>query len=125
MRTTETTGNPFFDRFWAAYPKKVGKEKARRAFEKVHPTEDQLVRMLEAITEQSRVYSWSKATWKYIPHPATWLNQKRWEDEVIGETVVSEDGCYGADIFSPDATACETVQCPARYTDRVSLRHLQ
>ena len=40
MRTTETTGNPFFDRFWAAYPKKVGKEKARRAFEKVHPTED-------------------------------------------------------------------------------------
>lgn len=90
MRTTETTGNPFFDRFWAAYPKKVGKEKARRAFEKVHPTEDQLVRMLEAITEQSRVYSWSKATW---------LNQKRWEDEVIGETVVSEDGCYGADVF--------------------------
>ena len=53
MRTTETTGNPFFDRFWAAYPKKVGKEKARRAFEKVHPTEDQLVRMLEAITEQA------------------------------------------------------------------------
>lgn len=99
MRKAEATDNVLFDRFWTTYPKKVGKEKALRAFEKVHPTEDQLVRMLEAITEQSRVYSWSKATWKYIPHTATWLNQKRWEDEVVGETIISEDGCYGADVF--------------------------
>lgn len=62
MRKAEATDNVLFDRFWTTYPKKVGKEKALRAFEKVHPTEDQLVRMLEAITEQSRVYSWSKAT---------------------------------------------------------------
>ena len=106
MRKAEATDNVLFDRFWVAYPKKVGKEKARRAFEKLHPTEDLLGQMLEAIAKQRRVYSWNKATWKYIPHPATWLNQKRWEDEVVG-------------------TACETVQCPARYTDRVSLRHLQ
>lgn len=76
MRTTETTGNPFFDRFWAAYPKKVGKEKARRAFEKVHPTEDQLVRMLEAITEQSRVYSWSKATLEIHSTPCDLVKSK-------------------------------------------------
>ena len=41
MRKAEATDNVLFDRFWVAYPKKVGKEKARRAFEKVHPTEDQ------------------------------------------------------------------------------------
>ena len=99
MRKAEATDNVLFDRFWVAYPKKVGKEKARRAFEKLHPTEDLLGQMLEAIAKQRSVYSWNKATWKYIPHPATWLNQKRWEDEVIGETVVSEDGCYGADVF--------------------------
>lgn len=94
MRKAEATDNVLFDRFWVAYPKKVGKEKARRAFEKLHPTEDLLGQMLEAIAKQRRVYSWNKATWKYIPHPATWLNQKRWEDEVVGETIISEDGCY-------------------------------
>ena len=43
MRTTETTGNPFFDRFWAAYPKKVGKEKALRDLE-IHSTPCDLVK---------------------------------------------------------------------------------
>ena len=49
MRKAEATDNVLFDRFWVAYPKKVGKEKARRAFEKLHPTEDLLGQMLEAI----------------------------------------------------------------------------
>ena len=48
MRKAEATDNVLFDRFWVAYPKKVGKEKARRAFEKLHPTEDLLGQMLEA-----------------------------------------------------------------------------
>ena len=39
MRKPSNTGNDCFDRFWAAYPRKVGKEKARRAFEKLHPGE--------------------------------------------------------------------------------------
>ena len=55
MRKAEATDNVLFDRFWVAYPKKVGKEKARRAFEKLHPTEDLLGQMLEAIAKQRRV----------------------------------------------------------------------
>ena len=34
MRKAEATDNVLFDRFWTTYPKKVGKEKALRAFEK-------------------------------------------------------------------------------------------
>lgn len=100
MRKAEATGDILFDRFWVAYPKKVGKEKALRAFQKIHPTEDLLYQMIEAIAQQCKVYKWGKENWKYIPHPATWLNQKRWEDEIVdGETIVSEDACYGADVF--------------------------
>ena len=68
-----------FDRFWSAYPKKVGKEAARRAFAKVKVDVDVLVRAVEA---QKRTAQWTKDKGRFIPNPATWLNQGRWEDEV-------------------------------------------
>ena len=46
MRKPTDTGNRCFDQFWAAYPRKVGKEKARRAFEKIQPSETELQQML-------------------------------------------------------------------------------
>ena len=66
-----------FDQFWAAYPKKVGKEAARRAFLKVKVPTDTLT---AAISAQKRSTQWTKDNGRYIPNPATWLNQGRWED---------------------------------------------
>ncbi len=43
MRKPTDTGNRCFDQFWAAYPRKVGKENARRAFEKIQPSETEFV----------------------------------------------------------------------------------
>ena len=71
-----------FAGFWKAYPKKVGKEAARRAFMKVKPSADLLQRMLTAIQEQKQADQWRKDNGQFIPNPATWLNQGRWEDEV-------------------------------------------
>ena len=68
-----------FDRFWEAYPKKVGKEAARRAFEKVKEPVDLLI---NAIEKQRQSEQWMKEDGRFIPNPATWLNQGRWEDEV-------------------------------------------
>jgi hypothetical protein len=70
-----------FAEFWKAYPKKVGKEAARKAFMKVKPSADLLQRMLEAIKEQKASDQWKRDNGQYIPNPATWLNQGRWEDE--------------------------------------------
>lgn len=85
MRKAEPTSNPLFDRFWAAYPRKVGKPKAQTAFARLRTTEREVDRMLAAIACQSKAYGWDrKENWKYIPHPATWLNQRRWEDEIVG-----------------------------------------
>ncbi len=92
MRTPETIGNPLFDRFWAAYPKHVGKDKALKAFVKINPTEELLADMLENLERQKKYYAWGRQNWKYIPHAATWLNQKRWKDEVAdGKTDVPEN----------------------------------
>lgn len=70
-----------FDRFWAAYPKKVSKGQAKRAWSKLKPDADLLDRMLRAIAAAKAAETWRKEGGRYIPHPATWLNAEGWEDE--------------------------------------------
>lgn len=72
-----------FDRFWAAYPRKVGKGAAERSFERIRPDAALLDGMLRAIESQRQSDTWQRG---YIPNPATWLNQRRWEDEPDGVT---------------------------------------
>lgn len=68
-----------FDRFWQAYPKKVGKQAARKAFHRVKTPVESLLR---AISEQKRSDQWSRDGGRFVPNPATWLNQGRWEDDL-------------------------------------------
>ncbi len=71
-----------FEKLWSAYPRKEGKQKARAAFEKVDVS---LNILLEAIERQKKSSQWSKDNGQFIPHLATWLNGKRWEDQVHTE----------------------------------------
>lgn len=73
--------NISFDRFWAAYPRKEGKPKAKTVFDRIKPDEELLQRMLDSIEQWKRTDQWQEDGGRYIPHPSTWLNQKRWEDE--------------------------------------------
>lgn len=68
-----------FDRFWKAYPRKVGKGDARKAFDKVKVPVDTLIKAVEA---QKASAQWKKDGGSFIPYPATWLRQCRWEDEI-------------------------------------------
>lgn len=72
-----------FERFWAAYPRKVGKAAAFKAFQKVRPEEALLEQMLETIRREKGSLQWQEEGGRFIPHPATWLNQGRWEDEPL------------------------------------------
>lgn len=76
---TNARARDAFDAFWAAYPKKVGKEAARKSFAKVRVPVDQLI---SAVERQKCSEQWTKDGGRYIPNPATWLNQGRWEDEL-------------------------------------------
>jgi uncharacterized protein YdaU (DUF1376 family) len=67
-----------FGEFYAAYPKKQGRESAAKAFGKVSVS---LTVLLEALSWQSEQESWTKDGGKFVPMAATWLNGKRWEDQ--------------------------------------------
>lgn len=68
-----------FDEFWKRYPRKVGKAKAITAFNKLSKTDR--AAMMEVLPK----YPWSDEE-RYIPHASSWLNQRRWEDQVTTKT---------------------------------------
>ncbi len=71
-----------FEVFWKSYPKKIGKGYAKKIFLKVTPSEELLKKMIEKINLFKGTEQWQKDGGQFIPHPATWLNQGRWEDEI-------------------------------------------
>ncbi len=70
-----------FTRFWNEYPRHEAKQTAVKAFEKIKPDEALLETMIASIGRFKQTAQWQEDGGKYIPHPATWLNQRRWEDE--------------------------------------------
>ena len=78
-----------FDRFWEEYPKKVGKKEAKRAFERAKKTTDAET-MIRAVIAQKSSGQWKRDNGRYIPNPATWLNQGRWDDEIQVEKTMKE-----------------------------------
>lgn len=74
-----------FEKFWQAYPLKKGKQAARRAFDRARKLTT-LDNMLSAIRKQKGWEQWTRDNGKYIPHPATWLNQGRWDDQSYVDT---------------------------------------
>lgn len=82
--TLNPTDNPpvkaDFDRFWDAYPRKTGKKAAQKSWDKATDKPD-IDAILASIDRQKASDQWTKDGGQYIPHPATWLNQGRWDDQ--------------------------------------------
>ncbi|MDL2268853.1 hypothetical protein LJC71_04855 [Desulfosarcina sp. OttesenSCG-928-A07] len=79
-----------FDAFWDAYPRKTGKAAAEKAWKKARDKPD-LNTILGAIESQKTWDQWRRDGGQYIPNPATWLNQGRWDDKPP-DVVQSRDG---------------------------------
>lgn len=75
------SNNSSFERFWQAYPKKVGKQDARRAFKRAQ-AQTTADAMISAVEAQKKSGQWTRDNGRYIPNPSTWLNQGRWEDDI-------------------------------------------
>jgi hypothetical protein len=71
-----------FSDFWSWYPRKQGKGAVLKIWERLRPNAELLEKMRVAIEAQRRTEGWQKERGQFIPMPATWLNQQRWEDEV-------------------------------------------
>jgi hypothetical protein len=73
-----------FAEFWMAYPRKAGKGAAEKAFRKTGIGAALLPNVLQAIERARATEQWRKDNGQFIPHPATWLNERRWEDDADG-----------------------------------------
>lgn len=74
--------DPQFQAFWAAYPAKKAKQNAIRAWKKIGVTAELFGTIMQALEQAKRSPQWTRDGGRYIPHPATWLNGRRWEDEL-------------------------------------------
>jgi len=89
-----------FDEFWGAYPRKVGKQAAIKAFEKALesglPPIDTLVSIIKQQADSKHFRGVDGID--YIPHPTTWLNQGRWEDTITPQHQRSDRNNPRADM---------------------------
>lgn len=83
-----------FDKFWESYPKKDDKLKAIIAFNKLNPSEELLTLIIYDIVKRKRCKKWTDNNGQYIPNPATYLNGRRWEDEIK----IENHGRVGGDL---------------------------
>lgn len=70
-----------FERFWAEYPRKVSKQAALKAWNKLDPDEALAQQIIQAVERFRRCPSWQQDNGQFVPYPATFLNGRRWEDE--------------------------------------------
>lgn len=73
----------FFENFYRVYPRKVGKQDAKKAFKNalnVTSVDDIMAGVIRYANDPNLPID---KTW--IPYPATWLNKGKWDDEALPE----------------------------------------
>jgi hypothetical protein len=68
-----------FEDFWSLYKRKIDKGRAEKAFNRLD-TEEKIL-AIEGAKKWARYWEADKTEMQYIPHPTTWLNNKRWQVE--------------------------------------------
>lgn len=76
-------GHVEFESFWTLYPRKIKKQKALETYIKITDKHEDIMKGLNAYLRE-----WKRkgTEMQYIPHPVTWLNQQRWNDELDSES---------------------------------------
>lgn len=72
-----------FDIFWKAYPKKTDRAATEKQFMK---TDVPLETLLTALETQKKSHQWTAGNGIYVPNPATWLKNRRWEDQLPAQS---------------------------------------
>uniref|UniRef100_A0A6M3KMZ6 Uncharacterized protein n=1 Tax=viral metagenome TaxID=1070528 RepID=A0A6M3KMZ6_9ZZZZ len=69
-----------FNNFYEQYPNKKGKLVAYRKF--ISLSEEEKDKCIEVLKFHVNSDQWQRDGGRFIPYPATWLNQGRWDDEI-------------------------------------------
>jgi hypothetical protein len=115
--------NNYFDDFWKAYPRKTNKGFARKVFEKLKVDDAMLTKMIQAIYVQNKNV-WKDKDQQYIPHPSTWLNGERWEDDIssFGKPVSAAERATNIALGRPADQRLLTPEEQAERQKRIALR---
>jgi hypothetical protein len=73
-----------FDRFWEAYPWKVGKKAARAEWDKIKPDDELTAKIVAAIGRHKTSQRWLREGGQSIPDPERYIKNERWNDEYDG-----------------------------------------
>lgn len=69
-----------FNVFWGEYPRKTAKGDAEKVWMRLKPNEELFNTILGALRAIKETAQWKREGGRFVPLPATWLNQRRWED---------------------------------------------
>lgn len=84
-----------FEAFWKQYPRKVAKPDALRAWKRLKPAGRLLADLMAGLERQKVSIDWQKGGGQFVPYPATWLNSRRWEDEIQeAQSTHAEDSIF-------------------------------
>lgn len=87
IQSSSSSDDGLFDEFWKKYPRREGKGEARKAWKKIKSPKQTLAEIVTALGWQTQTEQWVRDNGKFIPHPATYLNQQRWLDEPASNVV--------------------------------------
>ena len=71
-----------FALFWSKYPRKTAKDKAEASWKRLNPSPELEDQIISDVLKRKTSPDWCKDGGQYIPHPTTYLNQKRWEEVI-------------------------------------------
>lgn len=70
-----------FELLWTAYPRKSGKDAARRAYEAVRDRMPSIEEVVASVQAQAASYQWTREGGRFVPGLAKWLERGQWADE--------------------------------------------
>lgn len=105
-----------FGRFWLAYPKRVAKPDALKAWKKLALTFEQFERLMASLDAWKRSEQWTRDGSRFIPHPATWLNKRMFEDDApaAGVEAPASQGARVVDLGNCPCGAPATLKVGGR-----------
>lgn len=81
-RTVNAIIDAEFADWWEAYPRKIAKGQAERAYRTARKNGVSQADLLEGLAAANRAWTAARTEKQFKPYPATWLNGKRWLDDM-------------------------------------------
>ncbi len=81
-----------FEILWKMYPRKIGKPKALKAYQKARKDGTTFEDVKKGIENYKKQIEAQKTAVEYIKHGSTWFNGECWHDEYIGEVNNGQNG---------------------------------